>query len=281
VSNLAIGFRNRAIPGVTLAGPAWSTALPISNLLTSERAMVARSVDATTGNTRFDVDFGTARAFRAFALCNHNLSQAATWTISLGTTLGASDVYAGASQAAWYLPFTGPEEWEDANWWGIAQDAYTGHPFSAFQVLTGTLNARFLRVAINDTANPAGYVQIGRLWAGEVWQPGVNATYGAQPGYEDDSVVNKLKAGGFFADEQRRRRTMRFTFDALTANEAAWAHEIQRRAGTVQELLYLPDPADYQACQRYGFVGRMRALQPLALSNYSVTTAAFELVEWL
>lgn len=281
MGTIGLGFRNRAVAGVTVSGGSWVASLPASNVLTTDRAEVARSTDATTGSTQFDIDFGTARALRAFALQAHNLSQAASWRITLGTTPGGTDVHNGSSQAAWFLPFTGPEEWEDAAWWGLPQDAYTGHPHLAPILLPATLNARYLRVLVTDTANAAGYVQIGRLWAGELWLPQVNAAFPMQHGHQDFSAKERTRGGGVVADKQRRARTVRLSLDALSATEAAWVHEINRRAGTVEELLFLPDVADYQECQRYGFIGTAEQLSPMARTNFERHSQEYDLTEWI
>lgn len=281
MANMALGFRNRATSGVTVSGGSWLAALPAANVLTSERAMVARSSDALTTSTRIDFDFGQQRAFSAVALCNHNISQAGTWRVTLGTTAGASDLFDSGSQAAWYLPFTGAEEWESGNWWGIAQDEYIGHPYCAIVLLATTTNARYMRIAVTDTANAAGYVQIGRVWAGEVWKPLYNDAYGRTLGHDDQSVVQVAVSGAPFADKQRRSRRVQFSLEALEMNERAWVSEISRRAGTVEEVLYLPDMADYTECQRYGFVGRMRQMAALEMRHPVLNAARFELTEWL
>lgn len=281
-SGAALGFRNRMnAGGVTLSGGSWSSALPLTNMLTTDRSEVARSSDAATASTQFRVDFGQTRALRAVALQNHNLSQAATWRITLGTTAGGTEVYNGAGQAAWFLPFAGPEEWEDNNWWGISQDEYTGHPHLALQLLSSTLNARYMDVFITDTANAAGYVQFGRIYAGELWQPAYNMVYGAEYSHEDASTVERTVGGGVVADRQRATRTANITFDLLSDTERSWAYEIQRRARTTEEVLWLPDPTDYQLCQRHGFLGTLKSMSPLALRDVGVNTKGFELQEWI
>jgi len=278
----AIGFRNRMVAGgVTLSGGSWSSALPLAHMLTTDRSEVARSTGASTGATQFRVDFGTPRALRAVVLQAHNLSQAASWRITLGTTPGGTEVYDGAGQAAWFLPFTGPEEWEADDWWGIAQDEYTGHPHLALQLLPSTLNARYMDVLIDDTSNSAGYVQLGRIYAGELWQPAYNMVYGAEYGHEDASTVERTVGGGVVADRQRATRTAAITFDLLSDTERAWAYEIQRRARTTEEVLWLPTLTDYQDAQRYGFLGTLKALSPLALRDVGQNSKGFELQEWI
>ena len=283
MANAGLGFRNRFISGVTLSGGSWLAALPLANALTTDRAEVARSTNALAASTQFDVDFGVAVAIRAVHLAAHNCSQTATWRVTLGTAAGLSDIADSTGQAVWYLPFMAPapEEWETNNWWGLQQDEYMGHPFGATILFSSSFNARYMHIAITDTTNAAGYVQLGRVWAGDVFIPVVNHDFGSRHGHKDKSQRVETLGGGFQSEKLRRQRTSQIMLSGLTDNEGAWVHEINRRAGTVEEILYLPDVADYTACQRYGFIGVLDTLSPLSQDKPSRNSVGFQLTEWL
>ena len=77
--------------------------LPRRTSKTAHCGKVCRSTNATTGSTVIDIDLGQARSLRALALQkNHNLSQSGSWRVKFGTSAGASDVYSGSYQAAWF-----------------------------------------------------------------------------------------------------------------------------------------------------------------------------------
>lgn len=282
MANLLLGWPNR-IDVATLSGGSWNASLPLNNLKTRELAVVARSANATTGSTQFDIDLGATRSLRALALVNHNLSQAATWKVSLGTSSGGSQVYAGSFQSAWALTFAeGGIEWEANNWWGAGVgDEYTGHPFIAPFILAASYDARYVRVEISDATNAAGYVQIGRVFVGGGFVPTYNAAYGLQDSWVDLSSTESADNGALFATVRRRQRRTRFELGYTSLDEGAILYELARRQGTVYDVLYLPDLADYQVAQRYGYLGRLRELQPLEYPYPRARAIAFEVEELL
>ena len=83
MSNILVCWPNR-IDTATLSGGNWT--LPLSNLKSRDQWLVARSNGLSTASTKFNINFGQIRNLRAVALANHNLSQTATWRITLGTS---------------------------------------------------------------------------------------------------------------------------------------------------------------------------------------------------
>lgn len=277
-----IGWRNRMVSGATLSGGSWVSTLPLINLLTTERAEIARSTNAATASTKFTVDFGQARTVRALALLNHNLSQSGSWRVLFGTSSGAGDIYTSAWQAAWFIPFgTGADEWESNAWWGLPNDEYTGHPFMAPLLLAQNYSTRYLTIEIDDTTNADGYVQIGRVFAGEAFDPENGPTYGLKQGWKDTSKIETNDSGTPFMDQRRCLRTVAFDLPYVGLDDSAIHYEFQRRSGTTREVMYLPNRYDYQECQRYGFVGRMPDLQPQSHNFYRAKALSISLEEWL
>lgn len=282
MGKMMLGWRNRMTDTASVSGGSWLAGLPLTNLLDKERAAVARSSNALTTSTQFTVDFGTARSLRALALLNHNLSLAGAWRVKLGTTPGTGDIYTSAWQAAWFIPFgVGAEEWESNAWWSPADDEWTGHPFMAPMLLPMTFTARYLTVEIDDTGNADGYIQVGRLFAGEVFTPAIGPQYGLQHGWKDNSTVQVMDSGAVFADEKRGIRTVSLDLPWIDLDESAIWSEIQRRSGSVREILYIPNSTDWQETQRYGFCGRLSDLQPQTYAYYQHKTIKINLEEWL
>lgn len=281
MSQLFIGWPNR-IDDATLSGGSWLSGLPLTNLKDRAMSHVARSTNATTGSTIIDIDLGQDRSLRAVALINHNLSQSGSWRIKLGTTAGASDIYSGAYQAAWFLSFDSSMlEWESNNWWpGIVDDEYIRHPYIAPIILPTWYSARYIRIEINDTANPDGYIQIGRLFIGSGISPTYGPAYGLQDGWDDLSQFDSTLSGSLIADLRRRRRWVNFSFECIdNTSEAPIFHEMLRRLGSFGEVLYLPNLANYQDCQRYGFVGRLRELSPIEYPYYRTRSIGLSVEE--
>lgn len=281
MGKIYLGWPNRATGGqATVSGGDWLTARPASALLTREMTDIARS--RNLANTFVDIDFGTTRTLRAFALCNHNLSRGATWRITLGSAAGQADVFDSGEQLVWRIGFdTGALEWEDNNWWaGNYDDEAVGHPFAAIYLAELNHSARHLRITLSDPYNPAGYVQLGRVFAGLGTQPRYNMSYGMGDTWETLSQVETSLGGTDFFDERRSYRVAQFTLDHLDQQtEFRTFYEMQRRQGVTGEVLYIPDSDDMVASQLTGFVGRMRKLAPFEYPIFNTRKIAFEMKE--
>lgn len=265
MSNLFLGWPNR-IDEAALSGGAWLSGLPLANLKERALSKVCRSVNASTGSTVIDLDLGQARSLRALALQNHNLSQAGSWRVKLGSSAGASDIYSGSYQSAWSLSFdSGQLEWGGNNWWdGMVDDDYIRHPYIAPMLLPTWYSARYVRIEISDAANPDGYIQMGRIFVGSGFVPALGARYGLSEGWDDVSRLDYTLSGALVADIGRRRRWAKFELGYIRqAAEAPIVHEMLRRLGTAGEVLYLPNTSNWQDCQRYGFVGRLREMSAI------------------
>lgn len=276
---LYLGWPNRT-DGASVSGGSWLAALPVANLLTRQLTEIARSSSLT--DTYIDFDFTTPRTLRAFALVNHNLSQTATWRITLGSTAGAADIYDSGDLAVWHLDFDSDLlEWEDNNWWaGDYDDEYVGHPFAAIFMATADVSSRFMRITITDTYNAAGYVQLGRVFAGAGIAPSVNFSYGQADGWESLSLIETAPGGTDFFDERRSHRVVTFTLDKIDQElEFRKIYEMTRRQGITGEILWVPEITDMAASQLTGFVGRMRQLSPIELPMFGRRKAGFEIKE--
>lgn len=120
--------------------------------------------------------------------------------------------------------------------------------------------------------------EIGRIFMGKAsLQPAVNAEFGLADGWNDRTSFMQSEGGQKFFSELPRIRQVAFAFHVLTHDEAATLHEMQGSGGVTAETLYLPDPEDEAACQRYGFVGRLTALDPLAYPQYATRAMAFQI----
>lgn len=280
MSNLILGFPNRA-DAATYQGGNWLASLPISNVGIREQWKVARSVNLT--NTSWQMDLGRVTNLRVFALANHNLSLTATWRILIGSQAGGSDIYDSGNQAVWTMSFdTDMLEWESASFWEGAVDDptdYQGYPFLAIHALPSWANGRFVTVFISDTGNPAGYVQIGRLFAGGGFQPKYTAAYGLKDSWTDGSEFVETDSGHTLTIPKRRRRAVSFALEVLSHDEAAIVHEIQRRQGMWGEVLYVPNVRNQAQCQRYGMLGRLAELSPIDFPRYGNRAVGFSIKE--
>lgn len=156
----AICYLNRA-DGATIATTNAAANFPASNLnsprlSTSWRSssLATQSIDADLGATYTDLD--------VFALLGVNFSNAATSDpVFSNASNYTSPTYNPASANAFDLTYT-----------HVLDDSpATGR--NMILVPGSTQSARYLRFAVSDAANAAGYMSARVYWAGPMWQPPV------------------------------------------------------------------------------------------------------------
>ena len=286
MSNLMLGFPNRC-DEATLSGGSWSATLPLANLQNRTLAKKARSTGLTLANTQFDLALPSTRQIRALAFVNHNLSFAAQYRIrgSLQAGVFDSPIVDSGWQNVWPLVYTDSQlEWEDDNWWSgqYTLEQVTGITWQRIHIFSSTALARYWRIEFDDTANTAGYIELGRLFIGPVWQPSANASYGASIGWETRTQIDESISGAEYFDRRNPYRVARFQLDHVPLDEALGnGFEITRRAGLDAEVLYLHDPADTVHALRRQFLGRMRSLSALEQPYYNAGAQPYEIKELL
>jgi hypothetical protein len=258
----ALLWRN-VVPASTMSGGSWS--LPLTNLQTSELAAVARSITDSTADTKIRIDHGSAVTARVIWLAGHNLSSAATWRVLRGTTAGGSDVYAGTL----------------ANAWSIAPPTFDGTVYGACIVMPAANSARYTTIEIEDTSNPAGYVQAGQLLIGDVLTFTRGPSVGLQHGIRDLSTITEAESGATWATVRRKQRGVSFVLDALEDPETDALQDLLMHVGTHGQAVYLPSLFDAAANQRYGFLGRMAELSAIEYPYARYRSLPIKMTEWL
>mgnify|MGYP001562811584 CR=1 FL=1 len=285
MGNCMIGFPNR-IDSATLSGGSWSATLPRANIQNKVLGKVARSSDAALASTKFDMDLGAAKNIRLISVINHNCSLA-----SLIRIRGASDsgftavLYDSGWVDVWAPVYSSLVlEWEDDNWWDgkYTDEQRAGYTSTFVQAMAANVLARYWRIEIDDTANAAGYVQIGRVFIGSAWQPVYGMDFGATLGWETKTAIQEALGGAEYFQRRTPYRVAQFQTNLMSIDEGLGnAFDIQRRAGIDAEVLWVQDPADTLHALRRRFLGRMRQLSPMLYPYANAHSTAFEIKELL
>lgn len=288
---ILIGFPNRIDDAVSISGGNWSAGLPLGNLQNRLLSSVARSASADPADTQFVIDFGRPHRLRILAFIAHNMSLTARMVIEasedsdFASTFYSTtvDVWTGMLTAEWNIDEL---EWENDNFWTGTYSAEDIAGFTAVSthILPSPLAARYWRISIEDEGNDAGYVQIGRVFAGPTWQPRINYAWGAGLGYEIGTTVETALGGAEFFDRKEPVRVFRFTLEHMRDEEGyGRALELVRRAGIHGEVFIVPDPTDAFQGLRRNFMGRIRQPSPLEQVTWanggSAHSMAFEIKE--
>ena len=269
------------------SGGSWETALPLTNMADRRLSKVARSTDATNGSTTFDVDLGAARYISFVAIPKHNLSLSATVRIygddaaDFATPLydsTALDAFGNVYPAAmptWIDP-------ADRDQQLTAEDWSAGYPVPYVHVLTAPTSARYWRIAIDDTTNADGYVELARLCICSAYQPTITLAKGGAFGWETSSSRTESDGGAAIHIDRPRRRVFRFSLPMIDVDEA-WVHgfEIERALGTANQMFFIFDPADTVHLHRRSMLCTIQDLSPLEMPFSMWAEQGFTLIEEL
>lgn len=284
MQNIIFAWPNRT-EAATLSGGAWSTNSPLNNLKTRYSFEVARSADTALASTQLQCALDKVRSVRCMALLRHNLTVAGSYRLCASNTAG--DFSAPIADTGWVdawpsmKPF-GDTDWGDEGWWGgkPAAEDIAGYPSILLVVLPAAVRARYWRLELDDTGNPAGYVEAGRLWIGGQWQPEYNMSLGMGLRWEDASKSEKSVGGTFYPDEREKTRVLTASLDSLSHDEAHARYlEMTRQLGTTRELLVVPDADDAMHMIRRSFVGCLRQLSPAEAYSKRRYKGAIEIKE--
>jgi hypothetical protein len=283
MANIVLAWPNR-VDEATLSGGAWQPTLPLANLQTRELFEVARSLDLDPGSTQLTLTLPAARNIGLIALVAHNLSLSAAVRVEAGYGDDLVQTqYDSGWQPAWpaVVPYS-QAEWENDNWWsGQLDQAQRDAVAKVFFVRPNAI-AKTWRIAIDDPANPEGFVQLGRAFLAESWSPRFNYAYGNQFGYEADVTVARASGGNEYLRARPSRRIFAFSLDCLVDAEAhARVFDLQRDLGEAGELFVLPNPDDVDNAHRRAFLARLKKINPITHRNLPMHAAAFSLVEIL
>ena len=286
MANIIIGYHNR-VDAATLSGGAWSATLPQINLQNRIISKVARTTTDAIASATINVDLGAAYPIGAVALIAHNIS-----TSGLVRIRGddANDFATPLYNSGWIEVWTNgiiPEallEWEDDNFWlgTLSAEVRAGYRVPYINLDSAKTTARYWRIEVDDTSNVDTYIQIGRLFMSDFWQPTRNYNYGAQMQFDDPTSMAVSVGGQEYFDARSRYRIHRLRLEFVSETDAyAEALELQRIVGTSGEVLIVPDSADTTNGALRNFVGRLRSLSPITISPTNLFALDLEVKELL
>jgi hypothetical protein len=285
MGNSMIGFGNY-VDAAILSNGSWITSLPLSNLQKRQLGRVARTSSTDPVASAIDLDIGLGNVVRIFAALNHNYSLGATYRLrgSNDPHFASADFDTGETFIpVWATVYsTDTLDWEADNFWTGQYKAadIAGYPWHLC-ILTGAPSyLRYWRFEISDAANPAGFIQLGRIFIGDAWQPDNGVDFGAAIGWEDPTTIQTSLSSSEYFDGKAPYRVAHITTHFMSTDEAyARAFEIQRRSGTWKELFFIMDVDDTLHAIRRSFPGRQRSIDPISIPYPDANETNWEIKE--
>lgn len=281
MSNFALCFENQA-DTATLSGGNYTVGLPRDNAKDYRLGKKARTVTTATTDTLMRFAFGAAVYVQAVALIATNASPNATFRVRLFSDAAFSVVVYDSTALTLYPSGSMPNSQIPAG----APNAGTGKPTAAevsrFQnninhLLSAPQYAQYGEIAITDTANSAGYLEIGRLFVGRVFQPAKNPEYGAASlALTSRTELVEAFDGTPYFTYKKPRYSIPAAFKWLTQDEAMRALDIQAIADVSGEVLVIWDPTDVAYWWRRQLFGRLKQLDPIQYPLFSTYSGAFQ-----
>lgn len=273
------------IDGASLSSGSYSATLPLTNLKTRYLDQVARTTDDATASTKFDADLTSGYAIRVISLLKHTISLAGLIRIRVSTVSNfATTTYDSGWVTAYpeIYPF-GVLQWGDPGFWDgkLAEtERLAGYRQDYTVVVPADTLGRYVRIEVDDTANPAGYVDFGGLWVGSGYPPTINFSAGVTLGWTTGTSMSEMPGGRRFFLTRPERRSLNFRLEVIPEDEAlVKLFEITRRHGIDERFFFLYNPADTYHLHRRAFPATLRELSALEAPYHSWFGQAYALTE--
>lgn len=238
------------------ASPALVSTLDETNLQSSKRARVARTT--STANQAITGDFAASSIVSAAVLWRHNLSEDATWRLRL---------YSAASQSGTVVYDSGTIDAITKKTYGdliYGVDPYGASVFESgpdlkFSVFWfDAVFALSFQLDLSDSGNSDGYMEADRLHMGYHFEPSVNASYGLQIQWMDDSTQTRTEGNSVHSDPLEPYRRLVFDLRYLSDSERTKFLENTRKAGKRKDVFVSVYPMQGGEQERdHSFIGRL------------------------
>lgn len=278
MKNAIIGFpchTPRSTPGNWTGS--WQAGWPVSNLNSLPLGKVARSASAAPANTRFEILLPELLPVGLITLINHNATNAATVTVTAFSDAAGTNLVATVSNVEFWPSVydTASLLWEDSRWWDGKYSDYEKFgsvPLLPIQLPEGAA-AQLIRVQINDSANPAGYVQLGYCDVATANEQLINFKFGSQWGFRDRATALEAEGGGKIFNQRGDVRIFRGEINYLPDSQSRGLfYQMQRQLGVALPFVWLPFPDRPETWITDAFLARQVALDPLTMAMFARNT---------
>lgn len=158
----------------------------------------------------------------------------------------------------------------------IAINTTDGYGYHLYK-LSSPVTARYWRWNFNVSG--VTFIDTGRAWAGEVFEPTINVDGGWSDDWADLSRVAAAdRSGAEYVDSRPRQRVMAFGYSALSASERDTMREMQRLSGLSGQVLFCLDPDNPSVLTNIGRANRTTPIlhRRLSIDLYSKAIAIRE-----
>lgn len=271
------------VPDATLSGGQWAAGdLSLDALKDLDAGRVARTLGRDPSGTFLDITFDRLRTIGGLAVLNHNLSVGASLILQGFRDAARLDpVYNGEGVAVEVYPRAysrGQIRFGETNWWSrkpLAESLGRVRTL-ALLILQAQTRARYWRLKFVDPTNGAGFLDIGKVYMGPLFDPPHNYAYGATLTPMDESRMSQALSGFRDYDRRGKRRRLAVTFQNMKEKtEFSRFFDLAADAGITEEMIVIRNPADTINLHRTTICATLREPTALEQSVYLRMNAGF------
>ena len=193
-------------------------------------------------------DMATATKIKMLAIFGHNL------------TSGAAVTLQGNATDSWGPPsYTKALTWNEKAIVEFIDETY-----------------RWWRITIEDGSNPDGYIEIGRICAGEYIEPDVNVNEEVQKRIVDPSFIQESEGRQGYAVEKNAYRTYDVMFTGIARAQQDQLETIFRAVKNIYPLVFALDPDNYPEADTLYCMITTPLAHALTALGYGDVTISFE-----
>lgn len=254
----------------TLSGGSYTSQLPRDN---AKRGVISRKARTTTtgvDDTKVTITLQRGRNIGVIAIAGHNFSTSAEWRITLYGEDGVTEIHNSGKMFVWPALYSSDQlEWEDDSFWlGSVSEEERQFltPLALYFVPdVGLINTKVVSIELFDESNSDGYLQFGKVFVSQTWQPSRNASLGISFSNEINTEVEMSLDNTEYFDRKRAKRSVGFTLDRLTEEEAfSRIFSMQMQQGIDKEVLFAYNKENNQFSYYRRFLGRLQSVDAIS-----------------
>lgn len=246
-----VAIRN-LVQAAVLDEGVWLASLPLDNVKDASRYVGAPArcpTPADLSASKLRATLPSSKAVSLIALLFHNLSLAAKYRVTIAGDDGnlATPIW----ESGWvtvYPIIYGDEElvWEDDNFWTgqLAEEDLDLVPRHLWIPLPAEYPTTAIRIELDDTTNPDGFIDIGGLLLARPFSTEMNFDRGRELAAIGRTLTDEAPSGRRLHEQRRSRRSLMVTWSRLQDSEVQRLFGAGLTAGSSEPVFILPDVDD-------------------------------------
>lgn len=281
--NLVISPVNLAEGATLLSSGECLAGFGLNKLLTPSTSESSRPLYSSEGALSIQVFFKSRANLKVVALIKHNLSQFDTYRVRLYTQSGGTLLYDSD-----VLPvFRGEDDFGTSAWgsfqWGsvVQKDNFKDFSKNILHLLDQEYQAGYMLLDFKTYELSPTYLESFMLWAGDGYQPELNADYGAEVVMIDETETKGSRSGARTYGSPIRRRGVKLDLSEVERTEAfsRLLGPVIQASGKKTLVLVSLTPLDNASRMFSSFVGNLTNTQSASFAFWNRMSVPIEIEE--